>query len=51
MNGAATAGNNRRVHLVRESFPDHNLTLCGVKTPRRPQTTQEQLPKCARCFK
>lgn len=47
---AATAGNNRRVHLVRYSTPDHNVTLCGAKTPHQPQTTQGTLPKCRRCF-
>lgn len=46
----ATAGNNRRVHLVREVWHDHNLTMCGAETPRSPQTTQEPLPKCQRCF-
>jgi hypothetical protein len=46
----ATAGNNRRVHLVRETHDDYNLTVCGVRTPRRPQTTQEPLPNCRRCF-
>ena len=46
----ATAGNNRRVHIVRATHPDYNLTECGVRTPRQPQTTQERLPKCRRCF-
>lgn len=48
--GSATAGNNRRVHLIRRTVTDGFVTMCGALTPRRPQTTQEQLPKCKRCF-
>jgi hypothetical protein len=46
----ATAGNNKRVHLIREQHDEHYVTVCGTRTPRRPQTTQESLPKCGRCF-
>lgn len=48
--GRATAGNNLKVHLIRETHADHYRTLCGVKTPRSPQTTQESLPDCKRCY-
>lgn len=49
--GRATAGNNRKVHVIlREQGDSEFLTMCGIKTPRRPQTTQERLPKCRRCF-
>lgn len=46
----ATAGNNRKVHAVREVLAHGFRTYCGLITPRRPQTTQERLPKCRRCF-
>jgi hypothetical protein len=49
--GAATAGNNRAVHVIRYALADSFVTMCGATTPRRPQTTQEQLPKCGRCFR
>jgi hypothetical protein len=48
--GNATAGNNRKVHLLKEQTADNFKTLCGTWVPRRPQTTQVQLPKCKRCF-
>lgn len=49
--GRATAGNNRAVHLIRYALPDGFITMCGTRTPHRPQTTQEQLPKCGRCYR
>lgn len=48
--GQATAGNNKSVHIVRLTLSTHFTTMCGLKVPRKPQTTQEQLPKCRRCF-
>lgn len=49
--GSVTAGNSRAVHVIRYALPDAFVTMCGQQTPRRPQTTQEQLPKCGRCFR
>lgn len=49
--GSATAGNNRAVHVIRYALPDAFVTECGIRTPRRPQTTQDRLPKCGRCFR
>ena len=45
-----TAGNNKKIHAVKEKHDDHFVTACGLKTPRRPQTTQKRLDKCRRCF-
>lgn len=48
--GRATAGNNRKIHAIRQTLELHYVTLCGALVPKRPQTTQQQLPKCKRCF-
>lgn len=51
--GRATAGNNRKIHAIRGEVtePRHEyVTLCGIRVPARPQTTQQPLPKCKRCF-
>ena len=48
--GMATAGNNRKVHLIAYDTDEGFHTLCGLDTPKRPQTTQDTLPKCRRCF-
>lgn len=46
----ATAGNNRRIHAVAAAEEDAFRTACGLRTPRRPQSTQAKLPHCRRCF-
>jgi len=48
--GRAAAGNNRRVHVLRRDAGTYNVAMCGARIPKQPQTTQERLPKCHRCF-